>query len=191
MDGQGNASSSSMSSSSFGGRYSNGQSTSATSDPSQTFDYYNSSQPSLDGGGNTATNQSQSGFIDPDSQQSMYGHDIYGNSQQIQQLHQLGKMDGSLSQSQYTQPGMTSKSTIQSAPAAMGDTMMLQQLGFTSAPTDSTMTGNDMMTPEAQWGKYEFYVCVSFESPEWEGFYRSYEGCAAFMGRKDDGLSEE
>lgn len=160
MDGQGNASSSSMSSSSLGGQHSNGQSTSATSDPSQTFEYYNSSQPSLGLGNNTVTNQSQSGFIDSNSQQSIYGHDIYGNNQQLQQLHQLRKMDDVQTQSQYSQSGMTSKATIQSAPAAMGDTMMLQQLGFTSAPTDSTMTGNEMMTPEAQWGEYEFCVFV-------------------------------
>ncbi|PWN33091.1 uncharacterized protein FA14DRAFT_157773 [Meira miltonrushii] len=165
MDGQGNASSSSMSSSSLGGQHSNGQSTSATSDLSQTYEYFNSSQPSLGvGSGNTATNQSQSGgYIDSNSQQSIYGHEIYGiNQQQIQQLQQLRKMDDIHTQSQYSQSSMTSKSTIQSAPAAMGDTMMLQQLGFTSAPTDSTMTtGNEMMTPEAQWGEYEFCVLCS------------------------------
>ena len=170
MNDQGNASSSSMSSSSLGGQHSNGQSTSATSDPSQPFEYYNSSQPSLGVGNNTATNQLQSGLIDPDSQQSLYGHDIYANNQQIQQLHQLRKMDDSLTQSQFAQSGMTSKSTIQSAPAAMGDTMMLQQLGFTSAPIDSTMTGNEMMTPEAQWGEYEFGGCVFVRKPRTDGW---------------------
>lgn len=161
MEGLGNASSSSMSSSSLGGHHSNGQSTSATSDPSQNYEYHNSSQVSLSGGGGEgggsgmARNHPQSAFFDPNSQQSMLAHEIYGNNQQIQQFQQSGKMDDSLTQFQYTQPEMTSKSTTQSAPAAMGDTMMLKQMGFTSAPADSIMTGSEMMTPEAQWGEYQ------------------------------------
>lgn len=145
MNSQAGASSSSISSSSFGGRNSVAES-SATSDPSHT------------------TNESVSLTQHQNNIQTFKPYPINSQYPHVPQsmtsdkdpfavrVDEMGGNGG-----EHRRHSNSTNKTIQSAPAnLMRDNSFLKQMGLsTTMPMDSTMAENDMTTPETQWGEYE------------------------------------